>query len=186
MKGNNDFIGKVQVTLFRGQRFHIDRSLAELCCNLSQSHCSGPRRYYLADVRFRLIPKPRVSVPELKRRLVLLAIVLSQPEQLVDRVHRLLHDVLHLGLRYVRIFGFSSASGALFAGVNIFDGAVAERQCDKALGFRCQLLGLTSSFSWASMSLRLEIIHGPAAGTGRVDCFTRSALDTRAFTRKTS
>jgi hypothetical protein len=23
--------------------------------------------------------------------------------------------------------------------VNIFDGAVAERQCDKALGFRCQL-----------------------------------------------
>jgi len=57
--------------------------------------------------RFRLIPKPRVSLPELKRRLVLLGIVLSQPEQLVDRVHRLLHDVLHLGLRYVRIFGFS-------------------------------------------------------------------------------
>ena len=57
----------------------------------------------------------------------------------VDRVHRLLHDVFHLGLHYVQVFGLSSTSGALSASVNIFDGAVAERQRDNALGFRCQL-----------------------------------------------
>ena len=55
----------------------------------------------LANVRFRLIPKLRVSVPERNPRLVLLGIVLFQPEQLVDRVHRLLHHALHLGLRDV-------------------------------------------------------------------------------------
>lgn len=73
-----------------------------------------------------------------KRRLVLLGIVLFKPEQLVDRVYGLFHDVLHLGLRYMRVFGFSGASGALSSSVNAFDGVVAERQCDNALGFSCQ------------------------------------------------
>jgi hypothetical protein len=34
------------------------------------------------------IPEPRVSGPELKHRLVLLGIILFQPEQFVDSVHR--------------------------------------------------------------------------------------------------
>ncbi len=34
----------------------------------------------LANISFRLIPRPRVAVPELYRRLVLLRIVLFQPE----------------------------------------------------------------------------------------------------------
>ena len=93
----------------------------------------------LANVRFRLLPKPRVSVPEFKRRLVFLGIVLFQPKQLADRVHRLLHDLLHFGLRYVGVFGLSRTGRTIFAGVNIFDRAIAERQCDDALGFSCQL-----------------------------------------------
>lgn len=41
---------------------------------------AGPSRPpELANVRFGLVPKPRVAVPELKSRLVLLRIVLSQP-----------------------------------------------------------------------------------------------------------
>ncbi len=98
---------------------------------------SGPPE--LANVRFWLLPKPRVSVPELKRRLVFLGIVLFQPKQLVDRVHRLLHDLLHFGLRYVGVFGLSRTGRTIFASVNIFDRAIAERQCDDALGFSCQL-----------------------------------------------
>src|SRR5260370_26751545 len=71
----------------------------------------------LTKVRFWLIPKPRVSVSQLYRLLVFLGIVLFQPEPLVDRVHRLLHDVLHLGLRYARGFRCSSAPCALFSRV---------------------------------------------------------------------
>src|ERR1035438_9292672 len=49
---------------------------------------AGPSRPpNLANVRLRLIPKPRVAVPKLKLLLVLLRIVLFQPEQLVNRVH---------------------------------------------------------------------------------------------------
>ena len=95
-----------------------------------------PSRPPLANVRFRLIPKPRVAIPVLYRRLVLLRIVLFQPEQLVDRVHSPLHDVLHLVLRYMGVFDLARAVGALFSRVNILDGAVAECQCDDALRFR--------------------------------------------------
>jgi len=51
----------------------------------------------------RVIPKSRVAVPELKRRLVLLRIVLLQPKQFLDRVYSLLHDVFHFGLRYMGV-----------------------------------------------------------------------------------
>ena len=97
------------------------------------------QRTSLANVCFRLIPKLRVSVPERKRHLVLLGMVLFQPKQLVDRVHCLLHDLLHFGLRYVGVFGLSRTGRTIFASVNIFDRAIAERQCDDALGFSCQL-----------------------------------------------
>lgn len=99
---------------------------------------AGPSRPpELANVRFGLVPKPRVAVPELKSRLVLLRIVLFQPEQLVNRVHSPLHDVLHLVLRYMRVFDLARTVGTLFSRVNILNGAVAECQCDNALGFCC-------------------------------------------------
>lgn len=37
----------------------------------------------LADISFRLVPKPRMAVPVLNRRFVLLGIVLFQPEPFV-------------------------------------------------------------------------------------------------------
>ena len=69
---------------------------------------------WIEPLRFRLIPEPRVSVPELECGLVLLGIVLFQPEQLVDHGYSLLYDVLHLGLRYVRVFRFSGQVGHSF------------------------------------------------------------------------
>ena len=44
---------------------------------------------------------------------------MHQPKQLVDRVHRLLHDVLHLTLGYVRVRGIPGASGALFSRMDV-------------------------------------------------------------------
>src|SRR3984885_10342319 len=97
---------------------------------LTSSTCwRSPGAPESANVPLRLIPC----------RCVFLGIVLFQPEQPVNHVHRMLHDVLHLGLRYVRVFGFSRASRALLSRMHIFDGAVTERDCDKALGFSRQL-----------------------------------------------
>ena len=81
---------------------------------------------------FSVRPKTRVSVTELKRRLVLLGIILFQPEQLVNRVHRVLHRVSsRLALcASIRISRRNSEN--LFLREH-FDGAVAERQCDYAL-----------------------------------------------------
>jgi hypothetical protein len=59
--------------------------------------------------------------------------VLFQPKQLLDRVHRSLHDLLHFGLRYVGVFGLSRTGRTIFARANIFDRAIAERQCDDLL-----------------------------------------------------
>src|ERR1700733_2822720 len=107
---------------------------------LTSSTCwRSPGAPESANVPLRLIPGRCVQPPEATCRCVFLGIVLFQPEQPVNHVHRMLHDVLHLGLRYVRVFGFSRASRALLSRMHIFDGAVTERDCDKALGFSRQL-----------------------------------------------
>jgi|HubBroStandDraft_5_1064220.scaffolds.fasta_scaffold07499_4 hypothetical protein len=73
----------------------------------SQTHPANSME--LAKVRLRLIPQLRVAAPEVNHRSVLVCVILFQPEQLVNPVHCPLHDVLQLGLRDVRVFGYMSA-----------------------------------------------------------------------------
>src|SRR5271156_1567487 len=62
---------------------------------ITRKLAAADRSAELAGLCVRLIPKSCISLPELKLGLVFLRIILFQPEQFVERVYRLLVDILH-------------------------------------------------------------------------------------------
>jgi hypothetical protein len=130
----------------------------------SNCHTSS-RLVDLANVCFRIVPRAGISAPKVHRRLVLLGIILFHPKQFINSVYRILHDVFHLGVRYVRVFRFTSTSGAFSSTMNVFDRPITERQCNEAFGFPGQR-GVQRQFSFVHLRVLQTsgIIRRRAAG----------------------
>jgi hypothetical protein len=96
--------------------------------------CDGPTRHFVS--------KALPNCAQERQMLILLFDPRGRKEVedvlMILRANRV-HRLLHFGLRYVGVFGLSRTGRTTFASVNVFDRAIAERQCDDALGFSCQL-----------------------------------------------
>ena len=92
-----------------------------------------------------VIPSGCISASEFNFSFIFLSVILFEREQPIHLVHCVLHDPLHLLLCDVRVLGLASTGRAQFAGVHIFNRAIAEGENDGDLRDKIVLMASGTS-----------------------------------------